>query len=180
MRRIGLALVLSLASGGAFADQASATDKSNLSATDRDFAHQAAVGGMAEVKLAKLALDRGQSTEVKQFARRMLADHSKANTELKQIADKKNLEIPTQLDDEHQKLYDKLSRLDGAEFDKQYMQVMVASHDETVRAFKQQAQAGQDPDLKHFAMKTLPVIERHEDVAKVDQRDIDKALRMKK
>ena len=42
--------------------------------------------GIAEVKLSKLAMDKGESTEVKQFARKMVEDHTKAGMELKQIA----------------------------------------------------------------------------------------------
>ena len=116
-----------------------------------------------------LAMDKGQSSEVKQFARRMVEDHTKANVELKQIADKKNLVVPTRLDDQHEKAYDQLAKLDGANFDKEYMRVMATDHDEATKLFKEQSQRGQDPELKSFAMKTLPTIEKHDDMAHMDQ-----------
>jgi putative membrane protein len=136
---------------------------------DRSFVDKAATGGMAEVTLSKLAMDKGQSTEVKQFARKMVEDHSKANMELKQIAEKKNLGVPAKLDDKHQMVYDKLAKLAGPDFDREYMRVMAADHDDAVKLFKEQSENGQDPELKSFAMKTLPVIEKHDDMAHMDK-----------
>src|SRR5207248_1514474 len=112
--------------------------------------------------------DKGQSTEVKQFARKMVEDHSKANMELKQLAEKKNLALPTKIDATHQVVYDKLVKLEGAAFDKEYMHAMAADHDDAVKLFKEQSRSGTDPELKSFAMKTLPIIEKHDDMAHMD------------
>ena len=164
MRRLGWLLALGLLGGGvALADTG-----------DKGFVDKAATGGMAEVKLSKLAMDKGQSTEVKQFARKMVEDHTKANMELKQIAEKQDITVPTTLDEKHQKIYDKLLKLDGASFDKEYMHAMTVDHDETVKLFKEQAKNGQDPELKSFAMKTLPVLEKHDDLAHMDRNQVDK------
>jgi putative membrane protein len=159
MRRLRYLLALGLLGGGvALAD-----------AGDKGFADKAAAGGMAEVKLSKLAMDKGQSMEVKQFARKMVEYHSKANVELKQLAEKKNLPLPTKLDAQHQVVYDKLVKVDGADFDKEYMHAMAADHDDAVKLFKQQSESGMDPELKSFAMKTLPIIEKHDDMAHMDR-----------
>ena len=172
MRRLELVLAFTLVGGGAalaeVPNSSGRMEQSNA-AGDRDFVDKAAAGGMAEVKLSKLAMDRGQSTDVKQFARKMVEDHTKANTELKQIAEKKNLALPTKLDDAHQSAYDKLSKLEGAAFDKEYMRVMTDDHDDTVKLLKNEVQNGQDPQLKSFAMKTLPVVEKHDDMAHMDK-----------
>jgi putative membrane protein len=160
MRRFSYVLALGLLSGGvAIADMGS----------DKNFVDKAGAGGLAEVKLSKLAMDKGQSTDVKQFARKMVEDHSKANLELKQLADKKNLVVPAKLDDKHQMVYDKLAKLEGADFDKEYMRAMAMDHDDAVKLFKQQSESGQDPELKSFAMKTLPIIEKHDDMAHMDR-----------
>ena len=161
MRRLGMLLALTLVGGGA----AYAKDVVG----DKGFVDKAAAGGLAEVQLGKLAMDKGQSMEVKQFARKMVEDHSKANTELKQIAQKKNMEVPAKLDAKHQMVYDKLVKLTGADFDKEYMRAMAEDHDDTVKLFKEQSETGQNPELKAFAMKTLPVIEKHDDMAHMDQ-----------
>jgi putative membrane protein len=183
MRRIGFVLALALVAGGVATAREPRADPSGQmgtagadpSPTDRDFARRAGAGGLAEVKLARLALDKGQSTEVKEFARKMLADHSKVNTELKRIAENKKLALPTRLDDEQQQRFDRLSRLSGPEFDAAYMDAMVADHDAEVAAFEEQAQSGRDPELKQFAMKTLPVLQRHEEHARKSQQALDRA-----
>jgi putative membrane protein len=162
MRRILYVLALGVLGGGvALADHG-----------DKGFVDKAAAGGTAEVKLSKLAMDKGQSPEVKQFARKMVEDHTKANMELKQIAEKKSLNVPTAMDEKHQKIYDKLVKLQGNDFDKQYMQAMADDHDDTVKLFKDQAQNGQDPELKSFAMKTLPTLQKHDDMVHMDERQM--------
>ncbi|HEX6838680.1 MAG TPA: DUF4142 domain-containing protein, partial [Polyangia bacterium] len=69
----------------------------------------------------------------------------------------------------HEQLYNKLTKLEGNDFDKAYIHAMVTDHDETVKLFKSQSQNGQDPELKSFAMKTLPTIEKHDDMVKMDE-----------
>lgn len=159
MRRLPYVIALGVLGGGvALADSG-----------DKSFVDKAAAGGMAEVKLSKLAMDKGQSPEVKQFARKMVEDHSKANVELKQIAEKKGLSTPATMDDKHQKIYDKLVKLDGADFDKEYMRAMADDHDETIKLFKDESQSAQDPELKSFAMKTLPTLQKHDDMVRMDE-----------
>jgi len=89
---------------------------------------QAAVSGMAEVQLGRLAEQRASSSRVKEFARMMVKDHSKANDELKQVARGQNIQLPTQLDQKHQDLMMRLQQLRGAEFDREYMRAMVDDH----------------------------------------------------
>lgn len=125
------------------------------------FVKEAAQGGMAEVKLGELALKQATNGDVKSFGQRMIDDHGKANKELAQLAEKKGMSMPTDLGDKHQKAYDHLSGLKGAEFDKAYMSHMVDDHKEDVEAFQKQAKDGQDEDVKAFATKTLPTLEEH-------------------
>ena len=125
---------------------------------------------MAEVKLSKLAMDKGQSTEVKQFARKMVEDHTKANMELKQIAEKKSIAGAAAIDAKHQKVYDKLAKLDG----RRLRQGVHARDGQRPRRRGQAVQGasrrtGRNPELKSFAMKTLPIIEKHDDMAHMDR-----------
>ncbi len=190
MRRLGFVVALALIGGGAaWADQPTGTTGTTgttggtMGAAqgqrmgdqgDRTFVEKMATGGMAEVKLSKLAMDRSKSMEVKQFARKMVEDHHKANTELKQIADRKDLAMPMQLDDKHQKIYDKLSGMSGADFDKEYMKTMSDDHEDTVKLLKNEMQNGQDADLRSFATKTLPVVQKHTDMAHMDENAVKK------
>ena len=134
-------------------------------APDETFMIKAARGGMAEVELGKLAVDKAASDEVKKFGRRMVDDHSKAGDELKTLAQNKHITLPTTVGPQDQALHDRLAKLSGAEFDRAYMREMTKDHDKDVKAFRHEAQSAQDPDLKQFAAKTLGVIEQHDKMA---------------
>lgn len=128
---------------------------------ESDFAVKAANGGMFEVELAKLAQEKATSKEVKEFAAMMLKDHMAANDELKALAAKKNITLPTTLGKDEQEDVDEMAKLTGTEFDKKYVDTMVEDHEEDVKLFQETSIAGQDPDLKQFAGKTLPTLQKH-------------------
>jgi putative membrane protein len=141
---------------------ASATTASgNLAATDRTFVKEAATGGLAEVELGNLAKDKASSADVKQFGERMVTDHSKANDELKQWAEKNNVTLPTQLSAKDKATRDRLAKLSGAAFDKAYMHQMVMDHQKDVAAFKHASQTAKNADLKAWAGETLPTLQDH-------------------
>jgi putative membrane protein len=128
---------------------------------DQPFIDKAVVGGLAEVQLGKMTAEKAASPEVKQFGQRMLQDHSKANQELMALVKTKAISVPTALDQKHQEEADRLATLQGAAFDRAYIQQMVKDHEEDVQLFSTQAQQGKDPELKAFAVKTLPTLEEH-------------------
>jgi putative membrane protein len=169
MRRKALAIAFVL---GGFSGGAIALAESNM--PDSEFATKAAEGGMAEVKISKLAVNKASAPEVKTFAQKMVSDHTKANMELKQLAAKKSLTLPAKIDDDHQKAYDKLASLTGEDFDKQYMKAMTDDHDDTVKLFKDEMNNGQDAELKQFALRTLPIIENHDNMAHKDDAMLEK------
>jgi len=136
------------------ADHAAAT-------ADHTFVTKAAEGGMAEVKLGQLAADKATSDEVKKFGQRMVTDHSKANDELKTLAQQKSITLPTDLSAKDKATYDRFSKLTGAAFDRAYMQHMLADHRTDVNEFKKESTSGKDPDVKAWAGKTLPTLEEH-------------------
>jgi putative membrane protein len=131
------------------------------SKADQNFVTKAAKGGMAEVQLGKLAADKASNPEVKNFAQRMVDDHSKANDELKSIANQKNITLPTAVDAKDKATYDRLSRMSGAAFDRAYMQNMLNDHKTDVADFQYEARAGADTDVRTFASKTLPTLQEH-------------------
>jgi putative membrane protein len=137
---------------------------------DREFVSEAAAGGMAEVKLGQLAQTRAASPEVRKFGELMVEDHSRANKELMALLQKKGLATPgRELPKPTQECYDRLSHLKGAEFDREYMKDMVKDHKEDVALFESFSKRGQDPDIRAFAIKTLPTLREHlqkaEDIA---------------
>lgn len=142
------------------------SQSASLDPGDRTFLEKAAVGGKAEVELGQLALEKAQNDQVKQFAQRMVTDHSQANSDLVSMGDKMSITLPTELDKEHQDIKNKLSKLNGAKFDKEYMKAMVDDHQKDVNDFQKQSGSAINSDVKAFASKTLPTLQQHLDLAK--------------
>ena len=149
----------------AAAGNAMSAKDAKVASSDRKFMEKAAQGGMAEVKLGQLATQKAGSDQVKQFGQRMVDDHSKANDQLKQLASSKGVKLPTELDKSTQREYDKLSKLSGADFDREYMKHMVSDHKKDVSDFKSEANKAKDADVKQFASSTLPTLEEHLNLA---------------
>ena len=125
------------------------------------FAANAAQGGTAEVEMGRLATQRAGDASVREFGARMVADHSRANSELKSIAAQKGIQLPADLNSEQKSEKDKLAQMSGAEFDKEYMSAMVKDHETDVKDFETQSKDGTDPDIKAFAGKILPTLQEH-------------------
>jgi putative membrane protein len=125
------------------------------------FATNAVQGGMAEVEMGRLATQRAAEAAVREFGARMVADHSRTNTELKSIAGQKGIQLPTDLNSEQKSEVEKLSKMSGAEFDKEYMSAMLKDHETDVKDFDTQSKEGNDPEIKAFAGKTLPTLQQH-------------------
>jgi putative membrane protein len=139
---------------------------------DQKFVMEAAGGGAAEVELGKLATERATNPDVKSFGQRMVDDHSKAGDELKVLAATKKIALPTDLDPKEKALRDRLTKLQGAAFDRAYMDAMVKDHETDVRAFQAESKSGRDPEVKAWAAKTLPTLEEHLRIA----READRAV----
>jgi putative membrane protein len=153
------------ATGGSKSASQSAS-ASGVAASDQAFAKEAAIGGLAEVDLGKLAASKASSSDVKQFGQRMVDDHGKANDELKSWASQKNVTLPTELDAKHKSEHARLEKLSGEAFDHAYMTSMVQDHNKDVAAFQRESQSGKDADLKAWAAKTLPTLQDHQKSAK--------------
>ena len=130
-----------------------------------DFMVKAADAGMAEVELGNLAQQNGSSQRVKDFASMMIRDHSAANEELKGIASTKNVTLPATLGDKHQKHFEAMRKMTGADFDKHYMEMMAKDHQEVISMFEDASKNSTDAEAKAFAEKTLPILKTHLDSA---------------
>lgn len=139
------------------------------------FVEKAVQGGMTEVEVSKLALEKSKNEDVKSAANHMVNDHTQANNELKTLATSKNLTVPTELDARHKAAIAELRSKSSAEFDRAYAQQMSKDHDKTVALFKSASTAtGVDADLQAFARKTLPALEKHDQLAMQLNSSVDK------
>lgn len=133
----------------------------DLAPADKEFVSKAGMGGLAEVQMGTLGLQKATNDAVKQFAQRMVTDHSKANEELQVLATAKGLALPTELGGEHKNALEHLTSLSGAEFDKAYMEHMVEDHVKDVAEFEKASQNALDAEVKGWAAKTLPTLQDH-------------------
>lgn len=128
---------------------------------DAEFVVKAANGGMLEVKLGELAMQKGQSADIKDFGKMMVEDHSKANEELKALAAQKNVSIPANINEDAQKKYDDLAAKSGKDFDKAYANLMKDDHEEDIELFESEAKDGKNMELKNWASEKLPTLRHH-------------------
>ncbi|HJR08915.1 MAG TPA: DUF4142 domain-containing protein [Pyrinomonadaceae bacterium] len=139
----------------------------SVSSSDRKFAMTAAAGGMAEVELARMALTRASSDAVKQYAQKMIDDHTPANEELMSIASSKGITLPSAPDAKMRAMMAKMQNLSGAAFDREYIMMAGSKdHQKMEKLFRDESMKGRDADLKAFAAKTLPVVQMHLQMAR--------------
>ncbi len=139
--------------------------KQTLNDADKDFVIKAYQGNLAEVKLGQLAESHAQSAAVKSFGERMVKDHGKAVDQLKALATRKSVALPSDIASDQQKTYDDLAKLSGADFDKAYMDQMMKDHDQDVSDFQNEAKSAKDKDIRSLANKMLPTLKSHQKMA---------------
>jgi putative membrane protein len=140
------------------AQQSPSSDKA-LPRADQEFIAKAAEGSRAEVELGRLAQQKAASNAVKQFGQRMVLDHGSAAKELEQLAANKGVKLEAKA--EHKGMHDNLAKLQGNEFDRQYVNAMVDDHKKDVAEFRKMARSARDANLKAWIDKTLPTLESH-------------------
>jgi putative membrane protein len=146
--------------------QSGQQQRNQLSALDQQFVIDAAHGGMAEVQLGQLALERSRNPEVKQFARQMIQEHTRANERLMRLATQKGITPPTTPGPKYEAAMNRLMQLSGEAFDQAYMnEAGINGHLESAAVYQRQAALGQDPDLKAFAATILPRVQGHLEMA---------------
>ncbi|MBE9200574.1 DUF4142 domain-containing protein [Nodularia sp. LEGE 06071] len=136
--------------------------QNSLSGVDRLYLQEAAQAGMAEVEMAKLALEKSDNQNIKQYAQQMIQDHTPLNQELMQLAQQKGITLATNIGPKYQALKAQLSELSGKNFDQAYTnEAGINGHMENLVIHTRQLQLGQDPDLQAFAVKNLPIVDAH-------------------
>lgn len=149
----------STTSGAARSDTARSA---KLARADESFLKQADQNGLAEVESSKLALTKAQNQQVKAFAQQMVDDHTKANDELKALAQSKGVELPNQPSLAQRAKMKLLEKSDPENFDRRYIEQMgVEAHEDTVELFQKAAREARDADVKSYASTTLPKLQEH-------------------
>jgi putative membrane protein len=135
--------------------------QTGTSASDRVFVKNAMQGGMAEVQLGQLTLQKSNNDQVKQFAQRMIDDHTKLNEQMKPVAQQLRVDVPTQVSKKDRNVMNKLQALSGPAYDQAYIKDMVKDHKDDLSEFQAEASSGQDQTVKDAAAQGSKVIAQH-------------------
>jgi putative membrane protein len=130
-------------------------------AADSSFLKDATEGGIMEVKLGQLAQTNASSQAVKDFGQRMVTDHGRMDNDVKMVASRENVSLPTSESMLQKMTYERLSHKTGVDFDKAYIEDMVKDHKSDIAAFEKEMNSGSDSDAKAVAQKALPIIREH-------------------
>lgn len=134
------------------------------------FLTNAVAGNLYELQAANVALDRSRSEEVRSFARQMIDDHTTAAHQLRsalRMNEAKDLDPPSQaLDDRRAGMVQHLTEASEDDFDGRYLDQQVMAHQETATLLKTYGEDGENPQLRSWATSSLPVVERHLEMAR--------------
>ncbi len=175
MKKIALSVAALMTATAAFAQSATESTGVNsalgVAPKTEDFIMQASASDVFEIESSKLAMQKGDDA-VKKFATQMIADHEKTTAELTALLNSGKVQgkAETTLIDDHKENVDELAKLQGAEFNEEYIDDQVEAHEDAVDLFKRYAEEGENADLKAFAAKHLPALEHHYKMAQ----DMDK------
>jgi len=141
-------------------------DNKHPNTADQLFAHEAALGGRAEIQAGKLASHKAENAAVKEFAGKMVNEHSHGADRLADIIKPESYPHSAELDMDHRVMLDQLGKASGKSFDELYIRAQIMDHQKSVQLYEWIIGNGQDPRLQSYAMDTLPAIMRHLEMAK--------------
>lgn len=160
-RAFGSALLLSLAcTAMAKADDSSGT-KSSTNAADSAFLQHAAVDGLGEVQMGRIALDKSSDAQIRQLAQRIVEDGTRTNDQLNALTRNKQVTVPPTASSDTLKETGKLQTKNGSAFDQAWSKAVVKDHQAAVKLFTQESTQTKDPDLRQFTQATLPTLHAH-------------------
>lgn len=152
--------------------KSAASQQSRVSTSDRKWLMAAADGELKEVSLGHIVAKRADNSAVRKFARRMIQDHTKAQSELQKLAKSKGVMLPTHLGTKNRKALAHMARISPSRLSHDYIQNMVADHYKDVSDFSKEAKHGQDKDVRTWAAKTVPVLQMHLQMARTTARGV--------
>jgi putative membrane protein len=128
---------------------------------DKAFMRMAAEANMTEAHIGQMAESQGSGSQVKDFGQKLTHDHTDAYQQLAEVAAKTGSSIPKGIDVRKISVVEQLMKAKGVQFDRQFVQDEIRDHEKALAEFKREAQHGQDPEVKAYASKMIPVLEDH-------------------
>jgi putative membrane protein len=143
------------------AETQNSTGTTHASHHDAKFIRDAAEGNAAEIGLAEIAVRKAQNPQVRDYAQQLIRDHAQSNAQLQQIAVANGISWPVAIKKSDARTLDKYENMNGAEFDRSVMNHWVKDHREDIKEYDKAAKHAQDPQVKQFAISTLPTLRQH-------------------
>jgi len=150
----------------------SISQSSSLDRKDTKFLNKAANSSMMEFELSKMALAKSKNERIKSFSSMLMNDHTNVEEELRTLASQKGLNLPTTLTSRSKRNVDKLQAKDGVKFDKDFIKIILSSHQNALSDFKEATEETEDSEVKEFASRTLPILSMHLDSANAINKDV--------
>jgi putative membrane protein len=141
---------------------------------DAEFVAEAAAINMEEIELGELAQEKGMSQDVKNLGKMMVDEHTKALNDLKMLAEKKGITIPSSLTEDGQDKYNDLNEETGKDFDKEYASMMVKGHEKAIDKFEKASSDSDDSEIRDWAASMLPGLHTHLEHSKQCKEKTDK------
>lgn len=128
---------------------------------------------LAEIATGEMASERAVNDRVRDYGEEMVQAHRRANQELQRLAEKNGVELAKRPDEAGERLTEHLARLEGEDFDREYIGAMVANHASALEMFEERARTASDPELREWARRMVPVLEHHLEEARSLQRELE-------
>lgn len=167
---LSLILIASCGNNGKSEDSKEVAEEQNeerfderKSEKDAEFLVEAASINLQEIKLGELAQKKATLNDVKDLGKMMVKAHTAALADLKKLAASKNVVLPATLPEDGQDAYDKLNDKTGADFNKEYCDMMVKGHKDAIDQFEWASSKAQDGDIRNWASSMLPELNEHLD-----------------
>jgi putative membrane protein len=139
-------------------DQSSST---NLTASDQVFIKKAAEGNLAEMQMGQLGQQKATDPDVRRLADELVSEHDRNQKQIQSLAQQSGVTLPTSLSAEDRAEKERLEKLSGAEFDREFASHMASEHQRDIAEFQKQASTTKDPSVKSYAESTLPTMQKH-------------------
>jgi putative membrane protein len=139
---------------------------------DKRFLGQVTQASLLNIEMGKLAQAKSSNEAIKEFARKMIADHERGLSIFKKVADRDGVTVDTQLDSKHKERLDKLAKLSGAEFDRAYVKDQVKAYQRMVSYYQSEADNATESVATKMAANMLPAVQKHLN----DTKDLNKTL----
>lgn len=141
-------------------------DSSGLSSTDKAFLLEAANARMVDWAHGNLATEKAASRKYQQYGKRLMHDQNKLMEEIKALAQAKNLTLPAEITEEKNEELNRMKSISGQTFERRFRRMIIKDHKRDIQFFKQTAESSSDPEIRDFAKRYLPLMEKHLELAR--------------